>query len=68
MPEEKKLSDYVDYDAVFDPNLTVEEYTEKLDEALIEAGVGMVERRMIIRQKVQEFRDKVRTTDIRKRT
>ena len=67
MSEEKKLSDYTNYDAIFDPKLSVEQYTENLEELLKEARVGVVERRSIIRQKVQEFREKTRTKDVRKR-
>jgi len=67
LPEEKKLSDHINYDAVFDPKLSVEQYTEKLEALLKEAHVGVVERKSIIRQKVQEFREKTRTKDARKR-
>ncbi len=47
----------IDYDAVFDPSLSVDEYSEKLDDMLKKNRVGIVERRKIIRQKVQEFRE-----------
>ena len=67
MPEEKKLSDHINYESIFDLKLSVEQYTEKLEELLKEAHVGVVERKSIIRQKVQEFREKIRTKDVRKR-
>jgi len=67
LPEEKKLSDHIDYDAIFDLKLSVEQYTEKLEELLTVNHVGVVERKSIIRQKVQEFREKIRTKDVRKR-
>ena len=57
----------IDYDSVYDENLSVEEYTEKLDDMLKKNRVGIVERRKIIRQKVQEFREKTRKRDVRHR-
>ena len=57
----------IDYDSVFDTNLSVDEYTEKLDEMLKKNRVGIVERRKIIRQKVQEFKDAKRVRDVRER-
>ena len=57
----------IDYDSVLDTNLSVDEYTEKLDEMLKKNRVGIVERRKIIRQKVQEFRELTRKKDVRHR-
>jgi len=57
----------IDYDSVLDTNLSVEEYTEKLDDMLKKNRVGIVERRKIIRQKVQEFREMKRVRDVRER-
>ncbi len=57
----------IDYDSVLDTNLSVEEYTEKLDDMLKKNRVGIVERRKIIRQKVQEFRELTRKKDVRHR-
>ena len=57
----------IDYDSVLDTNLSVEEYTEKLDDMLKKNRVGIVERRKIIRQKVQEFRELIRKRDVRDR-
>ena len=67
MPNGKRLNDKIDYESIFDPNLTIEEYTEKLDNLLKEYGKNLVERRTIIRQKIQEFKEKVRTRDSRER-
>ena len=57
----------IDYDSVLDTNLSVDEYTERLDEMLKKNRVGIVERRKIIRQKVQEFREMKRVRDVRER-
>ena len=67
MQNAKKSSDKIDYDSIFDPDLTTEEYNQKLDELLREYGKTLIERRTIIRQKSQEFREKIRTRDSRKR-
>ena len=67
MENAKKSSDVIDYESIFDPNLTIEEYNQKLDELLREYGKNLIERRTIIRQKSQEFREKVRTRDSRER-
>ncbi|MBN1803537.1 MAG: hypothetical protein JW891_18650 [Candidatus Lokiarchaeota archaeon] len=45
----------IDYDSVMDKNLTLEEFTEKLEDLLRKNKVGIVERRKIIRQEQQEF-------------
>ena len=65
--DKKRLNDKIDYDSVFDPNLSEEEYSEKLDKLLREYGKNLVERRTIIRQKLQGFREKTRKTDSRER-
>ncbi len=64
-----KLSDKVDYDSVFNLELSVEEYMEQLDTLLKQNRVSIVERRKILRQKSQEFKDKMyrANADIRKR-
>lgn len=67
MANGKKSSYEIDYDSIFDPDLTIEEYNQKLDELLREYGKNLIERRTIIRQKSQEFREKIRTRDSRKR-
>ena len=53
---EGKYND-VDFDSIFDKNLDVGEYTEKLEELLRKSRIGIVEKRKLIRQKVQEFKD-----------
>ena len=63
----KKYSDEIDYDSIFDPDLTIEDYNQKLDELLRGYGKTLIERRTIIRQKSQEFREKIRTRDTRER-
>ncbi|MFX1237820.1 MAG: hypothetical protein ACFE8P_08885 [Promethearchaeota archaeon] len=45
----------IDYGSIMDKNLTLEEFTEKLEDLLRKNKVGIVERRKIIRQKQQEF-------------
>jgi len=67
MANGKKSSYEIDYDSIFDPDLTIEEYNQKLDELLREYGKTLIERRTIIRQKSQEFKEKIRTRDSRKR-
>ena len=67
MENAKKSSDETDYDSIFDPDLTIEEYNQKLDELLREYGKTLIERRTLIRQKSQEFRERIRTCDSRKR-
>jgi len=57
----------IDYDSLLDTNLSVDDYTEKLDDMLKKNRVGIVERRKIIRQKVQEFREMKRVRDVRER-
>jgi len=57
----------IDYDSIMDKNLTLDEFTEKLEDLLRKNRVGIVERRKIIRQKTQEFKDLIRTRDARNR-
>ncbi|MFX1237301.1 MAG: hypothetical protein ACFFAS_07785 [Promethearchaeota archaeon] len=45
----------IDYGSITDKNLTLEEFTENLEELLRKNRIGIVERRKIIRQKTQEF-------------
>jgi len=45
----------VDFSAIFDINLEIEDYRGKLEDLLKESKMGMVEKRMLIRTKVQEF-------------
>ena len=58
--DEEKLAQMVDYDSIFDLTLSVDEYSEKLQELLDNSGLGIVEKRKQFRQKVQEFKDEKR--------
>ncbi|MFX0072137.1 MAG: hypothetical protein ACFFAO_13700 [Candidatus Hermodarchaeota archaeon] len=60
MSEDEKLAETIDFDSIFDLNLSVEEYTEKLQTLLDESQVGIVQKRKLLRQKVQEFKDEKR--------
>lgn len=55
----------IDFESIFEKDLSLEEYKDKLRALLRENGVGIVDRRKIIRQKVQEFRDRTRRRDMR---
>ena len=57
----------IDYDSILDTNQSVEEYNKKIDDLLKKNRVVIVERRKIIRQKVQEFREMTRKRDVRDR-
>ena len=57
----------IDYESIMDKDLTVDEFTEKLEDILRKNRVGIVERRKIIRQKTQEFKDLIRAKDTRHR-
>lgn len=60
MSDEEKLAEKVDFDSIFDLNLSVDEYSEKLQDLLDNSGLGIVEKRKQFRQKVQEFKDEKR--------
>lgn len=51
----KEVTDDIDFSEIFDLNLEVEVYRNRLEELLVNSNKGMVERRNIIRKKVQEF-------------
>ena len=53
--KEVEVIDGVNFSEVFDLNLDVDEYRNKLEVLLVNSNKGMIERRNIIRQKVQEF-------------
>ncbi len=55
----------IDYESIFDETLSLEDYIEKLRTLLREHRVGIVDRRKIIRQKSQEFKDRTRKRDMR---
>ncbi|MBD3254350.1 MAG: hypothetical protein GF383_04615 [Candidatus Lokiarchaeota archaeon] len=69
MSMDKKLSKTIDYESIFDIELSIEEYSEKLEDLLKHSRIGIVEQRKILRQKVQEFKDKKKRhlADVRKR-
>ena len=60
MSDEEKLAQKVDFNSIFDLTLSVDDYTEKLNELLDTSGLGIVEKRKLFRQKVQEFKDEKR--------
>lgn len=60
MSDDEKLAEKIDFDSIFDLNLTIEEYSEKLQEILDNSRLGIVERRKLLRQKIQEFKDEKR--------
>lgn len=63
------MSENIDFDSIFDLELSVEEYTDKLNELFKKNRLSIIEKRTILRQKVQEFKDKKHrhTADIRRR-
>lgn len=58
--DEEKLAQKVDFNSIFDLTLSVEEFSEKLQDLLDNSGLGIVEKRKQFRQKVQEFKDEKR--------
>ena len=58
--DEEKLAQKVDFNSIFDLNLSEDEYSEKLQDLLDNSGLGIVEKRKLFRQKVQEFKDEKR--------
>ncbi|TFG25220.1 MAG: hypothetical protein EU532_11890 [Promethearchaeota archaeon] len=60
MSEDEKLAEKIDFDSIFDLKLSVQEYSEKLQELLDNSGLGIVEKRKLFRQKTQEFKDEKR--------
>ena len=60
MSDEEKLAQKVDFNCIFDLTLSVVDYTEKLNDLLDTSGLGIVEKRKLFRQKVQEFKDEKR--------
>ena len=60
MIEDDKLIEKIDFDSIFDLKLSEKEYAEKLHELLDASGLGIVAKRKLLRQKLQEFKDKKR--------
>ena len=55
-PKEEKPSDKIDFSVIFDIDLEVEEYRKKLEKFLETSKHSSIEKRNIIRMKVQEFK------------
>ena len=53
----ENLGGAIDYDSIWDLCLEVSDYQEKLEELLKTSRIRLVEKRKLIRQKVQEFKD-----------
>ncbi|MFX1257282.1 MAG: hypothetical protein ACFFAN_05460 [Promethearchaeota archaeon] len=64
---DKGINQKIDYESIYDPSLNVEVYIEKLEDLLRKARISIIERRKIMRQKAQEFRERTRTKDVRNR-
>ena len=60
MNEDEKLIELIDFDSIFDLKLSEKEYAEKLHELLDTSGLGIVAKRKLLRQKLQEFKDEKR--------
>ena len=60
MAEDEKLIELIDFDSIFDLKLSEKEYAEKLHELLDTSGLGIVAKRKLLRQKLQEFKDEKR--------
>lgn len=52
---EKKTEGEVDFRAIFDLNIKIEEFRSQLEESLEKSGMGIVKKQSIIRAKVHEF-------------
>ena len=60
MNEDEKLIELIDFDSIFDLKLSEKEYAEKLHSLLDASGLGIVAKRKLLRQKLQEFKDEKR--------
>ncbi len=58
--DDDKLIELIDFDSIFDLKLSEKEYAEKLHELLDTSGLGIVSKRKLLRQKLQEFKDEKR--------
>jgi len=52
---EEKSEEEVDFRAIFDLNIEIEEFRKQLEESLDKSGIGIVKKQSIIRAKVHEF-------------
>lgn len=60
MDEDELLIEKIDFDSIFDLKLSEKEYAEKLHALLDTSGLGIVAKRKLLRQKLQEFKDEKR--------
>ena len=60
MEEDELLIEKIDFDSIFDLKLSEKEYAEKLHALLDTSGLGIVAKRKLLRQKLQEFKDEKR--------
>ena len=60
MSDDDKLIEKIDFDSIFDLRLSEKEYEEKLHQILDTSGLGIVAKRRLLRQKMQEFKDEKR--------
>lgn len=58
--EDDKLIEKIDFNSIFDLKLSEKGYSEKLHELLDTSGLGIVAKRKLLRQKIQEFKDEKR--------
>ena len=57
--------DDINFNELFDLNLEIEEFRQKLEETLKESNLGLIEKRNLIRKKVQEFTMQKRKLNLR---
>ena len=60
MSDDEELIEKIDFDSIFDIKLSEKEYAEKLHQLLDTSGLGIVAKRKLLRQKMQEFKDEKR--------
>jgi hypothetical protein len=60
MDEDDQLIEMIDFESIFDLKLSEKEYGEKLHALLDTSGLGIVAKRKVLRQKLQEFKDEKR--------
>ena len=60
MIEDEKLIEMIDFNSIFDLKLSEKDYAEKLHELLDTSWLGIVAKRKVLRQKLQEFKDEKR--------
>lgn len=60
MSDDDQLIEKIDFNSIFDLKLSEKEYAEKLHALLDISGLGIVAKRKLLRQKMQEFKDEKR--------